>query len=231
MGGWRTYFCSVYKRTIIGYPFSMQIVTGNRRKLRFLKPSPRLRQLLILNALASNGRLSQRRLAELVGLSPSVVNEYLTRFLTQGLIEKEPLNARDFQYHLTAKGESHLSEMTVEYMREAFFLFSRGKEELAKHLVELQQRYGFRRVALYSAGEVTELVIHALSGLPIQLVAILDDDPEKQGRVMFGYPVMGAERSKHLGVDAIIVTTFRYRQAIMERIRHLTGEGIQVIGL
>ncbi|HEY80230.1 MAG TPA: winged helix-turn-helix domain-containing protein, partial [Caldilineae bacterium] len=92
----------------------MQIVTGNRRKLRFLKPSPRLRQLLILNALASNGRLSQRRLAELVGLSPSVVNEYLTRFLTQGLIEKEPLNARDFQYHLTAKGESHLSEMTVE---------------------------------------------------------------------------------------------------------------------
>jgi FlaA1/EpsC-like NDP-sugar epimerase len=167
----------------------------------------------------------------LVGLSPSVVNDYLARFLEQGLIEKVPLNARDFQYRLTARGEACLSEMIVEYMRETFLLFSQGKEELAKHLVELQEKYGFRRIALYSAGEVTELVIHSLSGLPVKLVAILDDDAEKQGRIMFGYPVVRPEACEDLEIDTVIVTTFRYRQTIMERIRHLKTQGIQVIGL
>jgi len=190
-----------------------------------------LRQLIILNALASMERLSQRRLAELADLSPSVVNGYLARFLKQDWVKKEPLNARDFRYSLTAAGEAQRSEMTVEYMREAFLLFSRGKEELAKHLAGLQDKYGLRRVVLYSAGEVTELVIHALSGLPIKLVAIVDDDPDKQGRVMFGCPIVGPETIEDLGVDGVIVTTFRYRQAIMERIHHLEDKGIRVIGL
>jgi DNA-binding MarR family transcriptional regulator len=190
-----------------------------------------LRQLAILSSLASSPHLSQRQLAHTVHLSPSVVNAYLDRFLHQGLIEKWPLNARDFQYRLTPKGRARLSEMRVDYMRETFLLFSRGKEELANHLATLLGKHGFRRIALYSAGEVTELVIHSLLGLPIELVAIIDDDPKKQGQVMFGYPVVGPEACEELGVDAIIVTTFRYRQPIMEKVRHLKGEGIQVIGL
>lgn len=201
------------------------------RQLRFLKPSPQLRRLAILTTLASSPRLSQRQLAHRVQLSPSVINAYLDRFLQQGLIEKLRLNARDLQYRLTPQGKAQLSEMTVDYMRETFLLFSRGKEELTKHLAQLQRRYGFRRLALYSAGEVTELVIHALAGLPIELVAIIDDDPKKQGRVMFGYPVVRPERSKELGIDAIIVTTFRYRRTIMQRVQHLKDEGIQIIGL
>ena len=199
--------------------------------LNFWKPTPLLRQFLILSALATGERLSQRRLAELAGLSPSVVNTYLTRFQDEGLLEKSPVNARDFRYLLTLSGKALLGEMIVEYMRESFRLFSQGKWQLARHLKGLQQRYGLKRVALYSAGEVTELVLHSLPGTGLEVAAIVDDDPEKQGRTMFGYPIIGLPALEELQVDGIIITTFKYRAGIVSRIRHLEGKGIKVLGL
>lgn len=200
--------------------------------LSYFKPTKRLRQYFMLEALAhEDALLTQRGLGQQAGLSPAVVNQYLLEFLQQGLVERTPRNRRDFAYRLTPKGEALRRELMVAYIRETFQMFQSGKEELAQVLREHQRRYRFRRVLFYSAGQVTEVLIQALSETTLELLAVVDDDPRKQGRPFYGYPVIGPEEIPHYEPDAVLITTFRYRREILERLRplNLEAQGIRVV--
>ena len=181
--------------------------------------------------MASEEQVSQRRLAEWADLSVSVVNGYLAQFGEQGWVDKEPLNNRDLRYRLTSPGERQMAEMAVEYMRETFVTFSHAKKELARHLSGIQRRHDLRRVVLYPAGEVTELVIHALPETSLEVLAIVDDEPQRQNRQMFGLPVIARESITDLDVDGVIVTTFRYRDALMKKVSHLEDENIRIVSI
>ena len=120
--------------------------------------------------------------------------------------------------------------MMVEYIRETFRLFSAGKEQLAKILGEHAQKYNLKKIIFYTAGEVTALLLHSLELTDMELLAIADDDPAKQGKELFGYPIISREEIPRFSPDGVIITTFRYRQEIHERIKDLEEQGIKVIG-
>lgn len=174
--------------------------------------------------------LTQRTLGQQAGLSPAVVNQYLYEFLQQGLVERTPLNRRDYCYRLTPRGQDLRRELMVAYIRETFQLFQHGKEELARILREHQRRHDLTRVIFYSAGQVTEVLLQALEETPLELLAIVDDDPAKQGKPFFGYPVVPREEILSLRPDAVIVTTFRYRQQILDKLRDVEARGVRVLG-
>lgn len=175
-------------------------------------------------------RLTQRELGRLAGLSPAVVNQYLFEFLEQGIIERFSLNRRDLGYSLTPQGRTLRRELMVGYIRETFQMFQSGKEELARILKEHQERYELKRVIFYSAGQVTEVLIQALGETSLELLAIADDDPAKRHQRFFGYPIISGDEIADYHPDAVIITTFRYREQINKRIRHLKKKGIPVIG-
>mgnify|MGYP006278590677 CR=1 FL=1 len=197
----------------------------------YFQPTKRLRQYLMLEAIkqAEHQRLTQRQISTLSGISPSVVNQYLTDFEASQWIERASLNGRDFQYVLTDQGRDVLREMMVAYIRETFQLFSAGKAELAEMLRDYQARYGIERLVFYSAGEVTELLLHPLQETSMELVAIVDDDPNKQGRRMFGYPIIAGASIAAYQPDAIVITTFRYRDEIHQTLDALDLPGVRII--
>ena len=201
--------------------------------LSYFKPTKRLRQYFMLEALAcGDAALTQRGLGQQAGLSPAVVNQYLLEFLEQGLVERTPRNRRDFAYRLTPKGETLRRELMVAYIRETFQLFQHGKEELGRVLREHQRRFDLRTIVFYSAGQVTEVLLQALEETTLKLLAIVDDDPLKQGKSFFGYPVIAREEVLNLRPkpDAVIITTFRYRDRICEKLKPIEAEGIRVLG-
>ncbi len=204
------------------------------RGFQYFKPAKRLKQYFMLEALARQELegLTQRTLGRLAGLSPAVVNQYLLEFVQQGLVERVPLNRRDFAYRLTPKGEARRRELMVAYIRETFQLFQHGKAELGRVLQEHQRRFDLRTIVFYSAGQVTEVLLQALEGTTLNLLAIVDDDPVKQGKPFFGYPVIARDDILKLRPkpDAVIVTTFRYRDQIYERLEPVKAQGIRVLG-
>lgn len=197
----------------------------------YFQPTKRLRQYLMLEALdrADDQRLTQRQISTLSGISPSVVNQYLNDFQTEGWIARTSLNGRDVRYALTDDGQRVLREMMVAYIRETFQLFSAGKAELAEMLRSYQAQYDIERLVLYSAGEVTELLLHPLQDTAMELVAIVDDDPDKQGTKLFGYPIVSREEIADHQPDAVIVTTFRYRDEIRKALGQMRLGDIDVI--
>ena len=201
--------------------------------MKYFQPTKRLRQYLMLESLSKpqDAHVTQRQIAQISGISPSVVNQYLGEFYTGKLMERSPINQRDFSYSLTRQGRAQQREMMVEYIRETFQLFSAGKKELAKILKGYQAKYGIQKVVFYSAGVVTELLLHALQETSMSLLAIVDDDRDKQGRKLFGHPIIGAQEIAQFHPDAVIITTFRYRHKIRQQIASLHPEklGIKII--
>jgi len=209
-------------------------ISSTLEGFQYFKPAKRLRQYFMLEALARQGLegLTQRTLGRLAGLSPAVVNQYLLEFSQQGLVERVPLNRRDLAYRLTPKGEACRRELMVAYIRETFQLFQHGKEELGRVLQEHQRRFDLRTIVFYSAGQVTEVLLQALEKTTLRLLAIVDDDPAKQGKPFFGYPVIARDDILRLKPkpDAVIVTTFRYRDQICENLKPVKAQGIHVLG-
>jgi len=209
----------------------MLSATQRRRKLEFLKPAAKLRELWLLSTMADSPQISQRKLSQHAGVSVSVVNGYLARFVDGDLVRAEALDGRNVRYSLTPRGEARLAELTVEYLREAFVLFSQAKEELSRYLEVLQSKHKINRAVLYPAGEVAELVIHALPSTSFKLVALVDDSPQKQGQTLLGFPVISLQEVAKLKVDTIIIATYRYRRAVMAKAACLQELGIKVVPL
>lgn len=198
---------------------------------KFFEPTKRLRHYFLLEAISSEQQLSQRQLSRTAGISPSVTNQYLAQFEEDSLISRRSVNDRDFQYSLTEQGKRRRRELMVEYIRETLQLFSRGKKRLASVLRQHQQRLNCTEIIFYTAGEVTELLLHALDETDFTLLAIADDDSRKQGQEMYGFPVIAPENIPEYSPDAVMITTFRYREDIRNKINYLQQEGIEVTGL
>lgn len=200
--------------------------------LAYFRPTKRFHRYLVFRAVseAEGGHVTQRAIAEQVGLSAAVVNRYLAEAEEEGSVRRAQLNGRDYSYHLTSEGRSLYRELAVGHIRETFRLFRSGRDELAGILEQHRSAHGVERVLFYTAGQVTEVLLQAVPRTSLELVAVVDDDPAKQGRSFFGWPVISREEIEEQKVDGVIVTTFRYREEIFDKLRHLRDENIEVIG-
>src|ERR1700710_1681599 len=72
---------------------------------------------------------SQRRLASELGIALGLVNAYLKRCVTKGLVKGGEAPARRYVYYLTPGGFAEKSRLTVEYLSYSFSLFRRAKAD------------------------------------------------------------------------------------------------------
>lgn len=200
------------------------------KNYRFFNPTKQLREYLLLESISKADSPSQRQLSRAAGISPSVTNKYLGEFEDKGLLTRSSLNERDYSYQLTGEGKRKKRELMVKYIRETFQMFSEGKRELGEKLDSYQEQFDYEKIIFYSAGEVTELLIHSLNGKDLTLQAIVDDDQEKQGGELFGYPVIAKDQIRDYNPDAVIVTTFQYRDKIIEKLKAMDNSQFEIIG-
>lgn len=74
------------------------------------------KELEILQQIHSNEYVTQRDLANTVGISIGAVNLLIKKMLTTGLIKMEKLNARTMRYILTPEGMAEKTAKTYQYM-------------------------------------------------------------------------------------------------------------------
>src|SRR5882762_11973696 len=72
---------------------------------------------------------SQRRLASELGIALGLVNAYLKRCITKGLVKVGEAPAKRYAYYLTPYGFAEKSRLTVEYLSYSFSLFRQAKKD------------------------------------------------------------------------------------------------------
>ena len=172
------------------------------------------RELEILTAIGEGRPLSQRALAERVGIALGLVNLYLRRLSRKGYVKitefpTKPAARKRLRYLLTAKGLTEKSRLTYEHMLYSLHLFRRTRETLRASLALMAGR-GMKRVALYGPGEAAELAYLTLKEFGLEPIGVF---AATAGGEFLGFPVQAAAALRSEDLDAVIVATFDRPQA------------------
>lgn len=197
----------------------------------YIKPSKVARVLSILQALSLDSDLSQQELGQRSGLSGAMVNQYLRELSAAGQIRYVPANGKSFRYVLTDQGEAHRRRMFSTYSGELVRLYSALKLTILDKLKALEVQ-GVRKVVLFGASETCEVVLSAMRDSAFEVVAVVDNDPEKHGKIFHGQVIASPRILEDLRCQAVIVTTFGHQDEIYGQLSALShNTGMEIVRL
>lgn len=163
----------------------------------------------LLNALHENGAHTQRSLAKELGIALGLANAYLRRCAKKGLIKIQQAPANRYAYYLTPEGFAAKSRLTAEFFAQSFKFFRLARTESARLLRRCEAR-GWRRVALWGAGDLAEIVTLCARDGAVELACVVV--PGNAGGRVAGLPVRG-KLAAGPAVDAVIVCALSDPQA------------------
>jgi DNA-binding MarR family transcriptional regulator len=167
------------------------------------------RDLEILTAIDEGRPLTQRVLAQRLGVALGLTNLYLKRLARKGYIKivefpRKPAAQKRLRYLLTPKGMAEKTRLTYEHMAYSLNLYRRARQTLRESL-SLLPEYGMKRIALYGTGEAAELAYLTLKEFGLEPVGIY---AREAGGHFLGLPVQAVQDLTGEEVDGLILATF-----------------------
>lgn len=157
---------------------------------------------LMLDAIESDGRVTQRALAAAPGIALGPTNIYLKRCVGNGLVKVRKAAARRYAYYLSAEGFSEKSRLTAKFLGRSLSFFRLARADCSDLFLNCRAQ-GVRRIALVGAGELCEIATLAALDCGIEISAIYDGQTSR--RWLAGAPIV--RRLPDPGaVDALVIT-------------------------
>jgi hypothetical protein len=172
----------------------------------------------VLDAVERNPSVTQRSVARELGIALGLVNAYLHRCLSKGLIKIGQVPPRRYAYYLTPRGMTEKSRLTATYLLDSFAFFREARTQ-CNELFQGLAACGQCRLALVGGGDLAEIA---------RLVA-RDHHIEIAGIVPAGADTAGlAAHLKGFGpLDAIMVTALEQpREAFAAAVELLGAERV-----
>lgn len=184
--------------------------------------------LPLLEAVEGEKNVSQRTLGRRLDMATSRVNRLIHDLMEEGHLEVVDDGVRPFAYRLTDDGREYLRRLTWDRYRAVLRDFRRIQDRIARRLREIRDA-GVRRVVFYGAGDIMDVTFPLAESLGLQVVGVVDDDPDKQGDERSGLPVAPPERLEELVPCAVVITTFRHADEIRSRLSDRIAAEAQVL--
>ena len=167
------------------------------------------RDLEILTAIGEGRPLTQRALAQRLGVALGLTNLYLRRLAKKGYIKitefpRKPSARKRLRYLLTANGFAEKSRLTYEHVTYALRLYRRARQTLRESLRGLPEN-GIKRIALYGTGEAAELAYLTLKELGLEPLGVYADTG---GGQFLGFAIRALAELGEEAVDCVILATF-----------------------
>lgn len=170
--------------------------------------------LELLNVVHENNDLTQRSMANELGIALGLANTYLKRCVLKGYIKVRQIPSNRYSYYLTPNGFAEKSRLTAEYLSSSFNFFRRAKSQCLESLRYASAR-NWNRFGLVGVGDLAE--IYALCALDQQVNLVGIYDLEATREQFAGLSV--AKQLRSLGqVDALIVTDTKSPQHTFDQL-------------
>lgn len=161
--------------------------------------------LSILETIEGRSDLTQRHLADHLGIALGLANSYLKRCTRKGLIKIQQAPANRYLYYLTPRGFAEKSRLTARYLSASLLLYRRASADYSDLFRGCSER-GVTRVVLCGVSELAEIAIlraHEWQVVVLGVCAFTEPRPE----VVVGYPVWPPERERYDVADALVLTS------------------------
>lgn len=169
----------------------------------------RQRDLEILAAIGEGQALSQRALAQRLGVALGLTNLLIKRLAKKGYIKivefpTKPAARARFRYLLTPKGIQEKVRLSYDHAAYSLVLYRRARQTLRDSLA-LLSRDGLKRVALCGTGEAAELAYLTLLEAGLEPIGVFAHAPNGP---FLGMPVRSVSTLAGEDFDALVLATF-----------------------
>ena len=176
------------------------------------------RDLKLLEAVEQDSHVTQRGLANRLGIALGLANIYVKRLMRKGYIKCVNVQSNRISYLITPRGIAEKARLTYEYMDYSLHLYRDVREHLRKVLHECAQAQS--KVAIYGRGEAAELSYLSLKESGLEPVAIFDADA---GLPFLGMPVLPLTDHSKVEYDLMIVASL---EPSSQFVTALTRQGV-----
>lgn len=191
--------------------------------MRFFNPTSELKELLLLQHIKKNPYTTQKKIAQAIDSSVSMVNTYIDQLEKNGHMKRQYKSPKVVHYHITEKGGKRKGFLLINYMKELVNLYILAKDNVEKFLVEVEDA-GHTNILIYGAGEVAETILSVVKSRDenkIEITAIVDDDKNIQNDVILEHIVISKEDIHKYQHDAIVITSYTYEDEIRENLKEI----------
>lgn len=167
--------------------------------------------LEILETIDKRDDVTQRHLANRLGVALGLANSYLRRCVRKGLIKIHQAPANRYLYYLTPKGFAEKSRLTAAYLSASFDFYRRAGDSLT-HIYKKCEENHLRRILFCGVSELAEIASLRAHGHNITIVGTFD--PASQLKQFLHLPVWnslaGADEYDACLLTALINTNHLY---------------------
>ncbi len=180
--------------------------------------------LSVLTSIERDSTITQRKLAGELGIALGLANAYLRRCVRKGLVKMRQVPLNRYAYYLTPQGFAEKSRLTAEYLAVSLDFFRRARSDCVA-LFQHCEALGWRKVALYGAGDLAEIAILSAGETAVEVLCVID--ARFAGRRCGGLPVVPDLAAATLtpggarGLDGVVLTDTQSPQASFEALSSL----------
>jgi DNA-binding MarR family transcriptional regulator len=146
--------------------------------------------------------VSQRHLAQRLGIALGLTNLLLRRIVAKGWVKAVHIRPNRVRYLLTPAGITAKARLTREYLEGTLKFYTEVRERVRERFGELSAELdalgGPKRIVFFGAGEIAEIGYVSLQETDLQLVAVVDSVRTKP---FFGLPVHPPDRLHPVALD------------------------------
>lgn len=189
----------------------------------FFKPTVLYKEYMILDMIEKNAHVTQREISQEIGIAVSMVNSYLDEYEKDKLIKRKKHSTKSVEYLITKKGEERRKLLNIWYLKSSHDIYLSAKDNITKFLNQIIDK-GFKKILLYGAGEVAEIMLRVMNDdnkLPLEVLAVVDDDPNKKGHIVVNIPIINKEDISNFSHDGILISSYKHHIAIKDNLQKI----------
>ena len=175
--------------------------------------SVKIKTLQLFKSLEDNCEQSQRELSSNLDISLGSVNQLLKEVLSKGYLKVSSNNRKKATYSITAKGMDKKSKLISEHTKNSIKHYDYLKSKIGR-LIEHLVLTDRKRVVLYGANELAEIVCMILKEYNLKLVGIIDD--QQAGNKVAGETVREISFLHEKSFDKLIITLMEIPESLID---------------
>ena len=131
--------------------------------------------LQLLKAVETEERLTQRRLADTLGIALGLTNAYLKRCTRKGWVRIRRVKPNRYRYFLTPQGFSEKTRLSARYLAGSLKYVTTLRLQL-EQIYRRCDMLGHNRVVIIGVGELAELARLCAKANDIEIAGVIDAD-------------------------------------------------------
>ena len=140
----------------------------------------------LLQAIDSKDDISQRHLAQEMGVALGLANSYLKRCVKKGWIKITTAPANRYLYYLTPMGFAQKARLTSEFLSTSLTLFRQSGDDYDQ-LLSHCDKVGYRRIVFAGISDLTEIAYLRTLQAEVEVVGVFQ--PQTSRSEFFDIPV------------------------------------------